>query len=138
MKSATARSCGLEDLLTFSFLRPGFSLPVRGKSVKRRPTIRRPTEATAQVSKLTVIAGVSHGAASYGMASALHRISVMGGDQAAETLLMVKRDQLAARGRDDEQRRAGKGFLYKDKDARRPTASRSSSSGEATPARVRC
>jgi 3-methylcrotonyl-CoA carboxylase beta subunit len=65
--------------------------------------------ANAQVPKFTVIAGVSHGAGNYGMCGRAYgprllfmwpqsRISVMGGEQAAETLLTVKRDQLAARG----------------------------------------
>jgi 3-methylcrotonyl-CoA carboxylase beta subunit len=64
---------------------------------------------TAQVPKFTVIVGVSHGAGNYGMCGRGYgprllfmwpqsRISVMGGDQAAQTLLTVKRDQLAARG----------------------------------------
>ena len=63
----------------------------------------------AQVPKLTVIVGVSHGAGNYGMCGRAYgprllfmwphsRISVMGGEQAAQTLLTVKRDQLAARG----------------------------------------
>jgi acetyl-CoA carboxylase carboxyltransferase component len=71
----------------------------------------------AQVPKFTVIVGVSHGAGNYGMCGRAYgprllfmwpqsRISVMGGEQAAETLLTVKREQLAARGeamsRDEE------------------------------------
>jgi 3-methylcrotonyl-CoA carboxylase beta subunit len=63
----------------------------------------------AQVPKLTVIVGVSHGAGNYGMCGRAYgprllfmwphsRISVMGGEQAAQTLLTVKRDQLVARG----------------------------------------
>jgi acetyl-CoA carboxylase carboxyltransferase component len=65
--------------------------------------------ATASVPRLTVIIGASHGAGNYAMCGRSYaprflftwpnaRISVMGGEQAAETLLTVKRDQLAARG----------------------------------------
>jgi acetyl-CoA carboxylase carboxyltransferase component len=65
--------------------------------------------ATAQVPKLTVIIGASHGAGNYAMCGRAYgprllftwpnaRISVMGGEQAAATLLSVKRDQLRARG----------------------------------------
>jgi 3-methylcrotonyl-CoA carboxylase beta subunit len=61
------------------------------------------------VPKFTVIVGVSHGAGNYGMCGRGYgprllfmwpqsRISVMGGDQAAQTLITVKRDQLATRG----------------------------------------
>jgi acetyl-CoA carboxylase carboxyltransferase component len=63
----------------------------------------------AQVPKFTVIVGVSHGAGNYGMCGRAYgprllfmwphaRISVMGGEQAAQTMLTVKRDQLMARG----------------------------------------
>jgi 3-methylcrotonyl-CoA carboxylase beta subunit len=65
--------------------------------------------ATAQVPKLTVIVGASHGAGNYAMCGRAYgprllftwpnaRISVMGGEQAAATLLSVKREQLRARG----------------------------------------
>ncbi|MCU0291797.1 MAG: hypothetical protein MUF10_07355 [Thermoanaerobaculaceae bacterium] len=65
--------------------------------------------ATARVPKLTVILGGSFGAGNYGMCGRAFgprflwtwpssRISVMGGEQAAQVLLTVKRDQLA---RDD-------------------------------------
>src|SRR3989442_889784 len=65
--------------------------------------------ATAQVPKLTVIIGASHGAGNYAMCGRSYgprflftwpnaRISVMGGEQAAATLLAVKRQQLAAQG----------------------------------------
>jgi len=65
--------------------------------------------ATAQVPKLTVIIGASHGAGNYAMCGRSYgprflftwpnaRISVMGGEQAAATLLAVKRQQLAAEG----------------------------------------
>jgi len=65
--------------------------------------------ATAEVPKLTVIAGASNGAGNYGMCGRAYgprflfmwpngRISVMGGEQAASTLLTVKLQQLAARG----------------------------------------
>ena len=75
--------------------------------------------ATAQVPKFTVIVGASHGAGNYAMCGRAYgprllfmwphsRISVMGGEQAAQTLLTVKLDQLAARGAGmtpDEQQR---------------------------------
>ena len=65
--------------------------------------------ATAEVPKLTVIVGASNGAGNYGMCGRAYqprflfmwpngRISVMGGEQAASTLLTVKLQQLAARG----------------------------------------
>ncbi len=65
----------------------------------------------AQVPKFTVIVGVSHGAGNYGMCGRGYsprllfmwpqsRISVMGGEQAAQTLLAVKREQLKARGQE--------------------------------------
>jgi 3-methylcrotonyl-CoA carboxylase beta subunit len=65
---------------------------------------------TAQVPKFTVVFGVSHGAGNYGMCGRAYsprflwmwpqsRISVMGGEQAAQVLLTVKRDQLQAEGR---------------------------------------
>ncbi|MGB0714318.1 MAG: carboxyl transferase domain-containing protein [Phycisphaerae bacterium] len=61
------------------------------------------------VPKFTVIVGGSHGAGNYGMCGRAYeprflwmwpnaRISVMGGDQAANVLLTVKKDQLAAKG----------------------------------------
>jgi acetyl-CoA carboxylase carboxyltransferase component len=63
--------------------------------------------ATAQVPKLTVVIGASHGAGNYAMCGRSYsprflftwpnaRISVMGGEQAAQTLVSVKRDQLRA------------------------------------------
>jgi acetyl-CoA carboxylase carboxyltransferase component len=65
--------------------------------------------ANAAVPKLTVLIGASHGAGNYGMCGRAYsprllfswpnsRISVMGGEQAAQTLLTVKRQQLASRG----------------------------------------
>jgi acetyl-CoA carboxylase carboxyltransferase component len=65
--------------------------------------------ATAQVPKLTVIIGASHGAGNYAMCGRSYlprflfawpnaRISVMGGEQAAGVLVAVKRAQLAASG----------------------------------------
>ncbi len=65
--------------------------------------------ATAQVPKITVIIGGSFGAGNYGMCGRAYsprflwmwpnaRISVMGGDQAANVLATVKRDGLAAKG----------------------------------------
>jgi acetyl-CoA carboxylase carboxyltransferase component len=74
--------------------------------------------ANAKVPKLTVIIGGSFGAGNYGMCGRAYgprflwmwpnsRISVMGGEQAANVLLTVKRDQLARQGKadmsDDEQ-----------------------------------
>jgi acetyl-CoA carboxylase carboxyltransferase component len=66
--------------------------------------------ATAQVPKLTVMIGASHGAGNYAMCGRSYgprllfswpnaRISVMGGEQAAATLLSVKRQQLKAQGK---------------------------------------
>jgi acetyl-CoA carboxylase carboxyltransferase component len=65
--------------------------------------------ATAQVPRLTVLVGASHGAGNYAMCGRSYlprflfawpnaRISVMGGEQAAGVLLAVKRAQLAASG----------------------------------------
>lgn len=64
---------------------------------------------TANVPKFTVIVGGSYGAGNYGMCGRAYgprqlwmwpnaRISVMGGDQAANVLLTVKMDQIAAKG----------------------------------------
>ncbi|MBX3394116.1 MAG: methylcrotonoyl-CoA carboxylase [Phycisphaerae bacterium] len=63
----------------------------------------------AAVPKFTVIIGGSYGAGNYGMCGRAYqprflwmwpnsRISVMGGEQAANVLLTVKKDQLAAKG----------------------------------------
>ncbi len=65
--------------------------------------------ANAQVPKFTVIIGASNGAGNYGMCGRAYsprllfmwpnsKISVMGGEQAANTLLTVKMDQLAREG----------------------------------------
>ncbi len=65
--------------------------------------------ATCTVPKLTVIIGGSFGAGNYGMAGRGYlprflwmwpnaRISVMGGEQAANVMLTIKQDQLAAEG----------------------------------------
>ena len=65
--------------------------------------------ANARVPKLTVVVGNSYGAGNYGMCGRAYsprflfmwpqsRISVMGGEQAANTLLTVKLQQLAGRG----------------------------------------
>jgi acetyl-CoA carboxylase carboxyltransferase component len=65
--------------------------------------------ANAAVPKFTVLIGASHGAGNYGMCGRAYsprllfswpnsRISVMGGEQAAQTLLTVKVQQLEARG----------------------------------------
>ncbi|MEB2285405.1 MAG: acyl-CoA carboxylase subunit beta [Myxococcales bacterium] len=75
--------------------------------------------ANARVPKLTVVVGNSYGAGNYGMCGRAYsprflfmwpqsRISVMGGEQAASTLLTVKLQQLAGRGQTmsaDEQKR---------------------------------
>ncbi len=66
--------------------------------------------ANAQVPKFTVIIGGSFGAGNYGMCGRAYsprqlwmwpnaRISVMGGEQAASTLLTVRMESLAARGK---------------------------------------
>ena len=66
--------------------------------------------ATANVPKFTVVVGGSFGAGNYAMAGRAYdprflfmwpnaRISVMGGEQAANVLLTVKEDQLKARGK---------------------------------------
>ena len=66
--------------------------------------------ATTRVPKITVITGASFGAGNYGMCGRAYdarflftwpnaRISVMGGEQAAQVMLTVKKDQLAAEGR---------------------------------------
>jgi len=68
--------------------------------------------ANARVPKLTVIIGGSFGAGNYGMCGRAYgprflwmwpnaRISVMGGEQAANVLLTVKRDQLKRQGKAD-------------------------------------
>lgn len=68
--------------------------------------------ANASVPKLTVIIGGSFGAGNYGMCGRAYgprflwmwpnsRISVMGGEQAANVLLTIKRDQLSRRGEPD-------------------------------------
>ncbi|MBC6935020.1 MAG: methylcrotonoyl-CoA carboxylase [Chloroflexi bacterium] len=68
--------------------------------------------ANASVPKLTVIIGGSFGAGNYGMCGRAYaprflwmwpnaRISVMGGEQAANVLLTIKRDQLARGGQPD-------------------------------------
>ncbi len=65
--------------------------------------------ANAQVPKFTVIIGASNGAGNYGMCGRAYsprllfmwpnsRISVMGGEQAANVLLTVKLDQMAREG----------------------------------------
>src|SRR5881409_2484698 len=65
--------------------------------------------ANAAVPKITVLVGASHGAGNYGMCGRAYqprflfmwpnaRISVMGGEQAAQTLVTVKVQQLAEKG----------------------------------------
>ena len=74
--------------------------------------------ANANVPKFTVIVGGSFGAGNYGMCGRAYaprqlwmwpnaRISVMGGEQAASTLLTVRMDGLAARGKKMSRARAG-------------------------------
>lgn len=64
----------------------------------------------AEVPKITMVVGGSYGAGNYGMCGRAYnprflwmwpnaKISVMGGEQAANVLLTVKRDQLAAKGK---------------------------------------
>jgi acetyl-CoA carboxylase carboxyltransferase component len=66
--------------------------------------------ATAQVPRITLLIGASHGAGNYAMCGRGYRprflfawpnsrISVMGGQQAAEVLVQVKREQLAREGK---------------------------------------
>jgi 3-methylcrotonyl-CoA carboxylase beta subunit len=66
--------------------------------------------ATAEVPRLTVLIGASHGAGNYAMCGRGYRprflfgwpnsrISVMGAEQAASVLVQVKRDQLAREGK---------------------------------------
>jgi 3-methylcrotonyl-CoA carboxylase beta subunit len=66
--------------------------------------------ATAAVPRITVLIGASHGAGNYAMCGRGYRprflfawpnsrISVMGGQQAAEVLVQVKREQLAREGK---------------------------------------
>ena len=66
--------------------------------------------ATAQVPKFTVIVGASHGAGNYAMCGRGYlprllfmwptaKISVMGGEQAADVLAQVKQQQLEAKGK---------------------------------------
>jgi acetyl-CoA carboxylase carboxyltransferase component len=83
--------------------------------------------ANAAVPKFTVIIGGSYGAGNYGMCGRAYgprqlwmwpnaRISVMGGEQAANVLLQVKLDQLQAQGKTmtaDEQQQFMKPTLEK-------------------------
>ena len=66
--------------------------------------------ATAQVPKITMMLGGSYGAGNYGMCGRAFaprfvwtwpssRISVMGGEQAAQVLVTVKKDQLLKQGK---------------------------------------
>lgn len=83
--------------------------------------------ANAEVPKFTVIIGSSHGAGNYGMCGRAYeprllwmwptsKISVMGGEQAADVLLTVKQDQLKAKGKTlskKEQKKLTKPILEK-------------------------
>ena len=83
--------------------------------------------ATANVPKFTVIIAGSFGAGNYGMCGRAYgprqlwvwptaRISVMGGEQAANVLLTVKRDQLWRKGKElskDEEKAITKPILKK-------------------------
>jgi 3-methylcrotonyl-CoA carboxylase beta subunit len=71
--------------------------------------------ATAEVPRLTVLIGASHGAGNYAMCGRGYRprflfswpnsrISVMGAEQAASVLVQVKRDQLARDGKTPRKR----------------------------------
>lgn len=75
--------------------------------------------ANATVPKFSVIFGGSFGAGNYAMAGRAYeprllfmwpnaRISVMGGDQAADVLVTIKRDQMKARGKDFPEQEAQK------------------------------
>jgi 3-methylcrotonyl-CoA carboxylase beta subunit len=87
------------------------------------------------VPKFTVIIGGSYGAGNYGMCGRAYgprqlwmwpnaRISVMGGEQAANVLLTVKKDQLAARN-------APPMSLQEEDDFRRPTLAKYEREGSA-------
>jgi 3-methylcrotonyl-CoA carboxylase beta subunit len=89
----------------------------------------------AAVPKFTVIIGGSYGAGNYGMCGRAYgprqlwmwpnaRISVMGGEQAANVLLTVKKDQLAARD-------APPMSLQEEDDFRRPTLAKYEREGSA-------
>jgi len=81
----------------------------------------------AQVPKFTVIIGASHGAGNYAMCGRAYnprflfmwpssKISVMGGEQAADVLVQVKREQLKAKGEDltkEEEKKIRKPVLEK-------------------------
>ncbi|HZU96268.1 MAG TPA: carboxyl transferase domain-containing protein [Planctomycetota bacterium] len=78
--------------------------------------------ANARVPKLTVIIGGSYGAGNYGMCGRAYqprqlwmwpnaRISVMGGEQAANVLLQVKQDQLKAGGKPQLDDKAAQEFM---------------------------
>jgi len=83
--------------------------------------------ATANVPKFTVVTGGSFGAGNYAMAGRAYeprllfmwpnaKISVMGGEQAANVLITVKEDQLKAKGKslsEDEREKIRKEILKK-------------------------
>ncbi len=89
--------------------------------------------ANAPVPRFTVVIGASYGAGNYGMCGRAYqprlmftwpnaRVSVMGGEQAANVLATVKRDQLA---------KAGKPFSAKDEEAlKRPILEKYETEGE--------
>jgi acetyl-CoA carboxylase carboxyltransferase component len=75
--------------------------------------------ANASVPKFSVIFGGSFGAGNYAMAGRAYepkllfmwpnaRISVMGGDQAADVLVTIKQDQMKAKGNDFPEKEADK------------------------------
>lgn len=83
--------------------------------------------ATARVPKFTVVVGGSYGAGNYGMCGRAYgprflfmwpnaRISVMGGEQAASVLAVVKRDGMEARGDDwpEEDEKAFRAEIHED------------------------
>ena len=88
----------------------------------------------ASVPRFTVIIGGSFGAGNYGMCGRAYqprqlwmwpnaRISVMGGDQAANVLLTVKKDQLAAAG-------VGPMSAQQEEDFKRPTLEKYATEGD--------
>lgn len=106
----TARNIPLLFLQNITGFMVGKSYEARGIAKDGAKMVH--AVANAAVPKLTVIIGGSFGAGNYGMCGRAYgprflwmwpnsRISVMGGEQAANVLLTVKRDQLARRGEPD-------------------------------------
>ena len=91
--------------------------------------------ANAGVPKLTVVIGGSFGAGNYGMAGRAYnprflwmwpnaRISVMGGEQAANVLLTIKQDQLCAKDGTRSARRTSRSSAPRSWTNMRPKAAR--------------